>query len=416
MSNHFQSVNLGIWIPGRDVVVDEIIIRYEGRAKQTTTIPNKPTPTGFKVWAIAQQGFLICWNWHTPGEKNGPIGVKTPRELGGSKKEGKGGNKTQAVVLHLLQRLPRPSNSLNYHCYLDNLFVSTKFIIYARKLGYGITGTCRPNSGIVKDLIKLKESDKDDHIPWGTVYAFATPDGLVSQVGWKDQAFVLMMSSVFSGQEPQVLRLRKRPKPTSSKAKTSRAIFEGQSEKLLPIPVIADSYNYGMGAVDEFDHLSAQNAGLRHVRRGGHQAIEHWLLRVALVNCYTLAKRGRDSLLTNTTLRSQVSFREVIIQGLLQLGESDRRSSKKRIAIIDPSADYKDPTLHQVIKMEKRSWCVACKGGRFQDRPIKRVALGAIAANKGREFVKRQTIYGCKECNIHLCRNRPCFAEFHRIT
>jgi hypothetical protein len=41
---------MDIWKPGRDLAVDEIIIRYEGRAKEITIIPNKPTPTGFKVW------------------------------------------------------------------------------------------------------------------------------------------------------------------------------------------------------------------------------------------------------------------------------------------------------------------------------------------------------------------------------
>ena len=42
-----------VWKPGRDLAVDEVIARYEGHAKETTTIPNKPTPTGFKVWAVA---------------------------------------------------------------------------------------------------------------------------------------------------------------------------------------------------------------------------------------------------------------------------------------------------------------------------------------------------------------------------
>jgi hypothetical protein len=38
-----------VWKPGRDLAVDEIIVRYEGRAKETIIVPNKPTPTGFKV-------------------------------------------------------------------------------------------------------------------------------------------------------------------------------------------------------------------------------------------------------------------------------------------------------------------------------------------------------------------------------
>jgi hypothetical protein len=62
LSTYIQEVNLRVWKPGRDLAVDEIIIRFEGRLKETTTILNKPIPTGYKVWGAAQRGFLIIWN------------------------------------------------------------------------------------------------------------------------------------------------------------------------------------------------------------------------------------------------------------------------------------------------------------------------------------------------------------------
>jgi hypothetical protein len=40
--------------------------------------------------------------------KNSPVGIYILRELGGIIKAGNGGNKTQAVVLHLIKRLPKP--------------------------------------------------------------------------------------------------------------------------------------------------------------------------------------------------------------------------------------------------------------------------------------------------------------------
>ncbi len=64
------------------------------------------------------------------------------------------------------------------------------------------------------------------------------------------------MSSFILGDE-RVLRLRKRPKETSFKAKTTREPFGNQAIKELSIPAIADRYNYHMGAVDEFNHLTA---------------------------------------------------------------------------------------------------------------------------------------------------------------
>jgi hypothetical protein len=45
---------LKYWIPGRDVTVDEIIERFSGRSSDILTIPSKPIPTGYKIWAVAQ--------------------------------------------------------------------------------------------------------------------------------------------------------------------------------------------------------------------------------------------------------------------------------------------------------------------------------------------------------------------------
>src|ERR1022692_1571249 len=110
------------------------------------------------------------------------------------------------------------------------------------------------------------------------------------------------MSSVLSSNQ-RVTRLRKRPKETSSKAKTVRVPFESEAIKELSIPAIIDEYNYHMGAVNEFDHLTTQNTGLRQVKRGRHQVLDHWLLYIVLVNCYLLA------LYSDIPEPRQISFR-----------------------------------------------------------------------------------------------------------
>ena len=93
--------------------------RFQGRLYETTTIPNKPEPIGYKIWVIAQDGYFLQWLWHAKGKGNGLIGVLTPPELGS--KNGKGGNKTAVVVSYLLGLLPY---TRRYVVYLDNLFVS----------------------------------------------------------------------------------------------------------------------------------------------------------------------------------------------------------------------------------------------------------------------------------------------------
>jgi hypothetical protein len=99
-----------------------------------------------------------------PGQKNSPLRVKTPRELGGTLKQGKGGNKTQVVVLHLVNQLPKPPKGLGYHVFLNNLFVSTRIVKYSYSQGIGITGTCRDNARVIQELLDLKKEDKSDVI------------------------------------------------------------------------------------------------------------------------------------------------------------------------------------------------------------------------------------------------------------
>jgi Transposase IS4 len=162
---------LRVWKPGRDLVVDKIIVRFKGQLKETTTIPNKPTPTGYKIWKAAQRGFLLVWKWHIPGQKNGPIELYTSRELGGTIKAGNSGNKIQVVVLHLIKRLPKPPKWSGYYVYLNNLFISTRFIQYARSQEVVITGIYRITSRVIQELLNLQKSDRKDVIPWGEIYS-----------------------------------------------------------------------------------------------------------------------------------------------------------------------------------------------------------------------------------------------------
>jgi hypothetical protein len=77
------------------------MVRFTGRAPEVITVLNKPIPTGIKVWNLRQRGFFLKWNWHRPEAKFGLVNVKVSRALRGSASS-KEGNKTQAIVLHLL--------------------------------------------------------------------------------------------------------------------------------------------------------------------------------------------------------------------------------------------------------------------------------------------------------------------------
>ncbi len=70
--------------------------------------------------------------------------------------------------------------------------------------------------------------------------------------------------------------------------------------------------------------------------------------------------------------------------------------------------------LHKQVRLRKKRRCMSYKGLRFRDRPKKRQALAEITANHGRESLIHDSIYGCKQCGVNLCKNRGCFDVFHR--
>jgi hypothetical protein len=57
--------------------------------------------------------------------------------------------------------------------------------------------------------------------------------------------------------DERVIRLRRKLKETSFKAKTARAPFSKEAIKELNILAITDRYNYYIRAINEFNHLIA---------------------------------------------------------------------------------------------------------------------------------------------------------------
>ncbi|TKW57209.1 hypothetical protein CTA1_2255 [Colletotrichum tanaceti] len=52
-SAHIQEAGESFFTTGSDLTVDKAMVRFTGRSRETTTIPIKPIPTGFKVWVLA---------------------------------------------------------------------------------------------------------------------------------------------------------------------------------------------------------------------------------------------------------------------------------------------------------------------------------------------------------------------------
>ncbi|KAH0528214.1 hypothetical protein TsFJ059_003105 [Trichoderma semiorbis] len=180
-------------------------IWFQGKAREKVTIPTKPTPTGYKNWVVAQRGFFL---------------------------------------------------RASYHVFLDNLFSSPSLFQVLRQQGIGATGTCRTNCGLYQPFVTAKAEDSKGHRLWphNKLVTVPTPDEMVNQIAWKDNALVLLLSTVYSGREFQQ-RVRRRPNTTQPRARPIKEAFGKENKKTMTQPSAAIDYNDYMGAVDVGDQL-----------------------------------------------------------------------------------------------------------------------------------------------------------------
>lgn len=65
-----------LYRPGINIAVDKCIVRFKGRSLKTMKVPLKLIPLGFKVWAVAQQGYFLQWIWHRLKQPFGLVAVE----------------------------------------------------------------------------------------------------------------------------------------------------------------------------------------------------------------------------------------------------------------------------------------------------------------------------------------------------
>ena len=60
-----RSTYKNLWHLGTYVAIDEAMEAYRGRTEHTIKIKNKPISEGFKVWVLAEAGYVWTWLWHS---------------------------------------------------------------------------------------------------------------------------------------------------------------------------------------------------------------------------------------------------------------------------------------------------------------------------------------------------------------
>ena len=62
---HLRTQFKAFCVPSQNVSVDEIIKAFTGRSAHTVKMLNKPVSKGYKMWALADHGYVWHFLWHS---------------------------------------------------------------------------------------------------------------------------------------------------------------------------------------------------------------------------------------------------------------------------------------------------------------------------------------------------------------
>jgi hypothetical protein len=154
LATHIRETCKRVYILGTHITIDEIMLAFRGRSKDTIKFKNKLISEDFKNWVLAEHGYIWNWEWHLVNK-----GSEGARESFDSRilEELP---ETQRIIMRLAFILP--VSTYDFILYLDNLFTSLLLAKALKKASIGIIGTTRKNTkGISPWLFKLKEKNKE---------------------------------------------------------------------------------------------------------------------------------------------------------------------------------------------------------------------------------------------------------------
>jgi hypothetical protein len=79
MLSTFRNACQQYLIPGTNVAIDKIIVRFFGRSANTCKMPNKPIKQGYKIFALAANGYV--WHFQLSLRQHGIAELEKVHEL-----------------------------------------------------------------------------------------------------------------------------------------------------------------------------------------------------------------------------------------------------------------------------------------------------------------------------------------------
>uniref|UniRef100_A0A8C5M180 PiggyBac transposable element-derived protein domain-containing protein n=1 Tax=Leptobrachium leishanense TaxID=445787 RepID=A0A8C5M180_9ANUR len=315
---HFAARFAEAYTPGRNICVDESLMKYKGRLGFKQYIPSKRSRYGVKVYKLcdSESGYTQAFRVYEGKDSSlDPPGC--PEHMGTSGK----------IVWDLLF----PLMNKGYHLYVDNFYTSVPLFKLLYCFDTAACGTVRKNHvGFPAQLVRTR-------LKRGETSALRQEELLA--VKYRDKKDVYLLSTIHTERSVEVS-------------------VRGRAERIRK-PVCIKDYNRHMGGVDLADQL-LQPYQIMRKSRAWYKKVAIYLMQIATHNAFLLCKKANPGV----TL-SFLQFQLQVISGLLyQDAPAPRAVMGDRVGATH--FIYKIPPTEGKQKPQKR--CRVCfKRGQRRD-------------------------------------------------
>ena len=351
------------YVPGRNMSVDESMIKYKGRLYFRQYMPKKPIKYGIKVWMAADSNTGYVSNYE--------IYLGKPVSSG----RGEVGLATNVVL-----DMTEPFQHCNRHVFFDNFFTSVQLVEELLRRGTYACGTLRANR--YPDPYKAKRGGRKQGVKIKAGEKRQLQKGNLLVTLWYDKRQVAVLSSNCNPDEHTTVQRRMKAPP---------------HVKEVEIPAPVHLYNRSMGGVDLNDQLRSYYPSGRSGKKWW-RFIFWYLLDVSICNAFIvegLSSHRPSSRSRRTHLQFRLELAKELIGGYS--GRKRYGGKKRKATPFDNALSLPNLPGHSEVKLEGRKGaCMNC----------------SLHGHRNPSGRTPETVYGCNRCAVHLCRG-GCFLEFH---
>ena len=304
------------FVPGRDLSVDEAMVKYKGRSSIKQYMPAKPVKRGFKIWMLADAatGYVLKFSVYE-GKTNNTV------------EKGLGAN----VVLNMTENL----HHRYHHVFFDNFFMGIDLMLNLMRLGTYACGTMRQDRKgypqCFKPFTKKGLPNRGDHK--------MVRNGNLCVCLWQDTKPI---SCCFSNCDMSTSNVNRKQKNGSALS--------------LTCPTAIVNYNARMGGVDHNDQLRGYY-NIEIKSRKYYKYLFYAALDVAITNTYIMSR-----FFPNLKEKNLKEFRVRLANELI--GNYNSRKRRGRPSQSQPIRGFS--SQHFPSKAEKRRnrchFCLKYKG------------------------------------------------------